>query len=178
MIVDLFTQLGLDGLEQVVIDDGGLLTRQGFTLEGYLSDVEPVAQKMGERAAGKWNPADHLAGFEDASLGDDVPFAQVGHHQIEAAQLKIAAENIPDAVGLSVIDGDLSVPGVVAERRHAADPETFSLGGGDLVADALRGDLALELGKGQKDIERESPHQRGGVELLGDRDEGHAVLVK
>ena len=32
-------------------------------------------------------------------------------------------------------------------RISAAGPETLALGGGDLVADALGGDLALELGK-------------------------------
>jgi hypothetical protein len=34
-----------------------------------------------------------------------------------------------------------------SRAAHAADPETLALGGGDLVADALGGDLALELGK-------------------------------
>ena len=78
----------------------------------------------------------------------------------------------------AIIDGDLSVLGVVAERGHAADPKPLALGGGDLVPDPLGGDLALELGKGQQHIERQPPHRGGGVELLGDRDERHAVPVE
>jgi hypothetical protein len=39
-------------------------------------------------------------------------------------------------------------------------------------------DLTLELSKRQQDVQRQPPHGRGGVELLGDRDEGHTVLVE
>jgi hypothetical protein len=52
-----------------------------------------------------------------------------------------------DPVSLGRIDGNLSVLGVVAERRHATDPKALALGGRNLVADALGGDLPLELGK-------------------------------
>src|SRR5204863_380735 len=50
-------------------------------------------------------------------------------------------------LGLLRNDDDLAILGYVAEGGLAADPETLALGGGDLVADALGGDLALELGK-------------------------------
>jgi hypothetical protein len=42
------------------------------------------------------------------------------------------------------------------------------LGGGDLVPDPFTRDLALELGKGQQDIEGQASHGCRGVELLGD----------
>ena len=77
-----------------------------------------------------------------------------------------------------MIDSDLSVFGVVAERGHAAYPKSLALGGGDLVPDALRGNLSLELGKGQQNIEREPPHRCRRVELLGDRNERHTVAVE
>src|SRR3981081_4211078 len=35
---------------------------------------------------------------------------------------------------------DLSILGVIAERRHATDPKALALGGGDLVPAALGGD--------------------------------------
>ena len=76
------------------------------------------------------------------------------------------------------IDGYLSILGVVAERRHAADPKSLAFGGRDLVPDALGGDLALELGKRQQHIERQPSHRGGRVELLGDRYERYAVLVE
>ena len=85
---------------------------------------------------------------------------------------------VADAVGLGLIDGDLAVLGVVAERRHAADPKALALGGGDLVPDALGGDLPLELGKRQQHVEGQPPHRGGRVELLGDGDERHVVLVE
>ena len=54
----------------------------------------------------------------------------------------------------------------------------FALGGGDLVPDPFPDDLPLELGKGQKDVEGQPAHAGGGVEGLGDRDEGHAMPVE
>ena len=60
---------------------------------------------------------------------------------------------------------------IVAERRIAAHPDALLLGGGELVPDALAGDLALELGEGQQHIERQPTHRGGGVERLGDGDE-------
>ncbi len=93
-------------------------------------------------------------------------------------ELEIAAEDGPDPLGLGFVDGDLAVPGVIAKRRHAADPETLALGGRNLVPDPLGGDLALELGKRQQHVEGQPPHRGGGVELLGDRDERDTVLVE
>ena len=51
-------------------------------------------------------------------------------------------------------------------------------GGRELVADALADHLALELGEGEQDVERQPPHRGGGVERLGDADEGDAVAVE
>src|ERR1700676_3616735 len=67
-------------------------------------------------------------------------------------------------------DGDFAVLHLIAEGQGASDPQTLALGCRDLVADPLRGDLTLELGKGQKDIERQPAHRGRGIELLGDRD--------
>src|ERR1700730_12888941 len=47
-----------------------------------------------------------------------------------------------------------------------------------LVADSFAGDLPLELGEGQKDIQGQPSHAGGGVELLGDRHERDAAAVK
>src|ERR1700730_13170321 len=57
------------------------------------------------------------------------------------------------------------------EHRRKNDPQAFPLRCCDLVADTLRGDLSLELGKGQKDVECQPTHRSRGVELLGHRDE-------
>ena len=75
------------------------------------------------------------------------------------------------AVSLGFIDGDLPVLGVVAQWRHAADPQALALGGGDLVPDALGGDLPFELGKRQQHVEGQPPHRGRRVELLRHGDE-------
>ena len=71
VVVHLFGQLGLDGLEQVSIDDGGLLASQDLALEDHLADVEAVAEQMGERTACEGNAADGLACLQRPDLGDD-----------------------------------------------------------------------------------------------------------
>ena len=128
MICRLLTQLGLDGVEQVPIENGGLFAIEDLTLEWHLTDIEAIAQEVGERAAGERNAADDLSGLQRANLGDDALFAQVGHQQVEAAKLEITAEDNAHPVRLKLVDGDPSLVGVVAERDHAADPEPLALG--------------------------------------------------
>ena len=85
---------------------------------------------------------------------------------------------VADPLGLGLIDGDLSVLGIIAERHHAADPQPLALGGRNLVPDPLRGDLALELGERQQHVQSKPSHRGGGVELLGDRDERDVVRIE
>ena len=54
VIVALVVELGLHRVKEITIEDGGLLAGEDLALEGDLADVEPIAQKMGERAAGEW----------------------------------------------------------------------------------------------------------------------------
>src|SRR5712691_3446346 len=136
---DLFAQLGLDGLEQVPINNGRLLALEDLTLKRHVSDIEAIAEQMGERSARERDAPDRLPCLETPHLGDDAPLTQVGHHQIEAAELEVAAEDGSDRLCFRLIDGYLAILRVIAERCHAADPETLALGGGDLVPDALGG---------------------------------------
>ena len=62
--------------------------------------------------------------------------------------------------------------GLIAERHHASHPQPLALGGADLVADTLAGDLALKLGKGQEHVEGQPAHGGRGIELLLGRDPG------
>src|SRR6476619_49595 len=101
---------------------------------------------MGKGTARERDAADGRSGLPGANLGHDAMLTQIGHEQAEAAEPQIAAEDGPDPVSLGFVDGYLAVCCVVAERRHAADPETLAFGSGDLVADALRGDLTFKLG--------------------------------
>ena len=87
-------------------------------------------------------------------------------------------EDVADQLGLAFVWDQPAVLDVVAKWRHAAHPHALALAGGDLVADALAGHLPLELGEGQEDVQHQPPHRRGGVELLRDRDEGHAIALE
>jgi hypothetical protein len=75
-------------------------------------------------------------------ISDHAPLAELGHQQVKAAKLQVAAEYGSDPLGLSLIDGDLAAVGVIAKRDHPSDPKSFPLGSGNLVPDPFRGDLA------------------------------------
>jgi hypothetical protein len=48
----LVVDLGLHRVKEIPIEDGGLLAGEDVALEDDLADVEPIAQKMGERGRG------------------------------------------------------------------------------------------------------------------------------
>ena len=57
-------------------------------------------------------------------------------------------------------------------------PHALALGCGDLVANALRGHFALELGEAQQHVQRQAPHTGRGVEALCHRDEGRLCRIQ
>ena len=78
----------------------------------------------------------------------------------------------------AVIDDELALLDVVAERNVAAHPHALGFGRGDLVADSFARDLTLELGEGEQHVEREAAHRGCGVERLRHRNERGAVRVQ
>ena len=94
------------------------------------------------------------------------------------AEFNEALEYVPDQFGLAFVGHQSAVLDVVAQRWHAAHPHALALAGCDLVADAFAGDLALELGEGQQDVQHQPTHRGRRVELLGDRHERHAVALE
>jgi hypothetical protein len=65
-------------------------------------------------------------------------------------QRAVATEDVTHHLRLGLVDDQLAVLRVIAERWLAAHPQALLLGGSDLVADPLAGDLALELCEGQQ----------------------------
>ena len=92
MIICLLSELCLNGFKQVAVDNGRLLPLQNLTLEGNLADVEAIAQQVGERTARERNAADLFSRPKGSHLCDNPPLAQVGHEQVEAAELDVTAE--------------------------------------------------------------------------------------
>ena len=62
-----------------------------------------------------------------------------------------------DRLGLVLDDGDLPVLGLIAQWDHTADPKALPFRGPDLVANALGGDLPLELGERQQTLRVSRP---------------------
>jgi len=97
------------------------------------------------------------------------------HH---TADHKVALEDRADQEGMLLHDVQHAILYSVPERHLSSHPEPLLLGGGDLVTDALARDLPFELREGKKNVKRQPPHRARGVELLGDGDEGDAMLVE
>src|SRR5215475_12211081 len=66
-------ELSLDGLEQVPIEDRGMLARADHTLEVDFADIEPVPQQIGERTSGEGDAAYRPPIREVADFGNDPP---------------------------------------------------------------------------------------------------------
>ena len=150
----------------------------GLSLVNDLAAIEAVLQHQVERA-----PRERLAAPE-ATRGArpgfalDPPGFEFVLQQPDRAEFGIAAKDGANDFGLAVDNDELAVLRPIAERRHAAHPHPFLFRGGDLVADALADDLALELRKGQQDVQGQAPHRGRRVELLRDRNERRAPRVK
>src|SRR5260370_8885762 len=96
LIVAVVAELGLHRVKEITIQDGGLLAGQDLALEDDFADIEPIAQTMGERAAGEGNPSTRASGLQKSHLGDDPPLAQVAHQHVEPANLYIPPTTDPD----------------------------------------------------------------------------------
>src|SRR6516225_6611745 len=138
--VALLVELGLHRVKEITIENRRLLAWEDLALEDDLADIEPIAQEVGERAAGERDPANRAPALERSYLCDNPSRAEVGHQQVEAAKLQISPKDGLHPLGFLFHHNDLAVLGRVPERPLA-------LGSRDLVADALGGDFPLELGK-------------------------------
>ena len=143
-----------------------------------LAEIHPVLEEIGEWPFGERDPADRPAGGQPAGPGDDPALAEHPHDGNHRAEGAVALEDQSDDRRFRFVDHQFAIDDLVTERHDAADPEALLLRGGDLVADALTGDLAFELGEGEQHVERQPSHAGRGVEGLGDRDEGDAVGVE
>ena len=80
--------------------------------------------------------------------------------QSNRAEFGIAAEDQANDFYLAVDDAELAVLRRITERRHTAHPPCLLFRGGDLVANALADDLALELREGQQNVQGASAPSR------------------
>jgi hypothetical protein len=61
VVGDLLVEPRLDGIEQSLIQNGGLLAFEDFAFERDFADIEAIAQKLRQRPPGKCYASDALA---------------------------------------------------------------------------------------------------------------------
>src|SRR5947207_1898563 len=98
--------------------------------------------------------------------------------QCRRTQGNEALEDRPDHPSLCLPDDELVVLDLVAERRPSAHPHAALARCSNFVADALAGELALELREGKQDIEGQTTHRCCCVERLGNADERYLVALE
>jgi len=83
---------------------------------------------------------------------------EFGLNSLDIFEFQKQIKDGSDGQGFGFIDGEGPVLSVIADGYPASHPHALLLGRGDLVADPLTRDFALELRKGQKDIEGKAAH--------------------
>src|SRR6476660_3310707 len=161
-----------------MVDDWRVFARMGLSLVNDLAEIGAVPQHQVERPAREWLAADPST----RSARPRRAFASLGFElrlqQPHRAEFGIAAEDRAHDFRLAVDDDELAVLHPIPERWHPAHPHPLLFRGGDLVADALADDLALELRKGQQNIEGQAPHRGCRVELLRNRNKRRASRIE
>src|SRR5882762_6207496 len=143
-----------------------------------LAAIDPVAQHRIERAPGERLAAPAAARRACPRFAANAGAIELLLQQSHRAERGIAAEDVLDGFGFARDDDQLMVSAPVTEGRHPTHPHAFLLRGGDLVADALSGDLALELGEGEQNVQGQATHRGRRVELLRHRHEGAAFRIE
>src|SRR5579875_464698 len=160
------------------IDDGVMLTGMAHPLVADLAGIDRVGEEGIEGTPGEGLAARSGAVRGHSDSGAEAARVEVLLEPAHAAEGEIGGVDVSDCRGLGLVDDELAILDVVAQRNDAPHPQPFPLRCRDLVADALARDLPLELGEGQKHVERQPAHRGRGVELLCHRDGRHALGIK
>ncbi|OSM07641.1 hypothetical protein MAIT1_04601 [Magnetofaba australis IT-1] len=168
----------VDPIPKLLGDDGLVSAGERLPLVGRLPQVDPVLEdavqrRLVDRLARTMHP-----GSRGPAFVLDAGGAQIPHHLGRRSALGEAAEDVAHLFGFIPIDHQFPAADVVSQRGVAAHPEALLAGCGILVADAVCRGLSFELGKTQKNVQRQPPHGGGGVERLGDAGEGDAVALE
>src|SRR6266436_7510751 len=170
-------KLGLDGVPRRTVNQRRMLTRIPNSPVLNLPYIKRVRQDLVEVTARKGQTADRSTAGRRIWLGREIEASEFGLDPLDVFEFQKEVKDRPDGRGLGFIDGEGAVLSVVANGYPASHPHSFLLGRRDLIADPLTRDLALELRKGQKDIEGQAPHRRRGIELLRHRHERDAGRI-
>src|SRR3984893_3365386 len=171
-------ELLLNGIPQWLIDDRRVFAGMELALVNDLAEIGAVLQHQVERAARERLAADEAPGSARPRLTFDPARFELRLQQADRTEFGIAAENQANGIRLAIDHDKLVVLRSRPERRYAPHPHPLLFRGGDLVADALADDLALELRERQQNIEGRAPHRGRRVELLRDRHKGRSPRIE
>src|SRR6516162_7492200 len=175
---DIGLEQRLQAVKSLAVDDRLVLAFEPFAAVMDFTEIDPVLEEVGEGAISEGNAAIVFGDFRVTALGDDAALVEISHQAGKGFALQVPAKDGSDRLGLGLVDDKLLVPGIITQRDCPPGPFALLSGGGDLVPDPLGGKFPLELGKGEKDIERQPAHRGGRVELLGDRHKGDRAGIK
>src|ERR1700758_3426715 len=117
----------------------------GLLLVDDLASIDPVLKHQIECAAGEWLAATQATRCARPQLAPDAVGVELVLQQPDRAAFGIAAKDEAHGFRLAFDDDELAVLCPIPEWRHPAHPHPLPFRRGDLVADTLPDDLALEL---------------------------------
>ena len=150
-------KLGLDGVPCCTVNQRRMLARIPNTPVFDLPNIKRVRQNLVDVAPGKGQTTDRPATGRRIRFCCEIEAPKFGLNPLHVLEFQKQVEDRSDGQGLGLVDGKGAVLPVVADGHPASHPHALLLGGGDLVADPLPGDFALELRKGQKDVQGQPP---------------------
>src|SRR5215469_3928231 len=86
-------------------------------------------------------------------FGDDCSAIQLRPDPAQGLAFEIEPKYQTHRLGFDLVYHQLAIAPIVAQRRRASHPHPLLLGGCNLVADALAGHLAFELGKREQHVQ-------------------------
>src|SRR5215831_17152578 len=110
-----------------------------------LSAIDAVLQHEIKSAARELVTAPDSAVGQHAAFAADSRGIKLGFKGTHRPEFDVAPEDVEEGLSLLLIDDQLPIPDIIAERRQSAHPHALLLRRGDLVADPLAGHLPLKL---------------------------------
>ena len=131
-----------------------MLAIEYFALVHDLAAIDRVGEQVEQAASLEWDPTLVRSTGAVLDLGPDPLPVQLSDQLVGGCRGDVAPHDGAHPLGFLGDRYQLAFDHLVAKRHRPAHPQPLLLGGGDLVTDALAGDLALELGKAEQDVER------------------------
>jgi len=136
-------------VKQFLINDGFMLAFIYFVLVPDHASVNRIFEQLTECSGAEYYPANFPAIFVRADLGPISLCSKFVDQLRHGLKLGISPEQVTDSLSFLLIHHQLAVTEFISKGNGASHPNALFLGGRNLVADTLAGNLAFELSEGQ-----------------------------